>query len=792
MKLIISNFRCYKYHEFEFGTNGITLITGPSGSGKTTIFEAIHFAITGEGHKLTSEQCFVKFILDSLNLSITRSKKPNRLVITYNSNQYVDDEAQHILSHIFGHMFKTVGYITQSTAHSFISMSPTEKLAFIENFAHKDLDIDSVKSRIKNLSREYTDSISKTTGKLDVLTSQLQVMVKPDKMLKPTRTRNVIQDDNKQLINTRHLLTKTIETKEREKLEHTIFTNKILNITETITTLQKNIDTISIPVFDDELYKEYTNKKQAYKTQLEFQSIQKEIAELEISVTTMKEQEIGNWKNELELIKQTVWKEMSEAETEKIIEECGTDKSRLLQKIQLKNKLGGLSDYSDKLSQHSIDMEQIKQLLNTYTKRQQQLKSRYICPSCSQQLYIDSDRLCIYGVDDNLPTDTSQLENKIIELTKKIQLIENETNKYNKLQAEYLYCKGEYSKYDDIDYTLDEVNADIRTYTDYKNTQGDLAKRKTDLELCIRTEKFSNSLRVCIQQLNDKKKKLDKITNSVNFLSTQLTTLDIDEIDRKLTELTILKERVDNAIHNYNSKVDQLKEYKSKQEQLRCEFSTCFPVLDYMVMLDRCKEELIVCNGKLEQINKELEYVDRYELNEKEITEYEDRYNMILILKEEETQQRNLVASINSLKTKILEAESITISNIINTINITAQTYLDCFFQDNPIIVELQAFQETKTVTKPKLNMVIKYKDLDYDISMLSGGELARVILAFGIALNDMTNSPLLLLDETFASLDSDTITTAITGIKENIKNKSVLTIVHQPIEGLFDEVITL
>jgi ABC-type Mn2+/Zn2+ transport system ATPase subunit len=75
---------------------------------------------------------------------------------------------------------------------------------------------------------------------------------------------------------------------------------------------------------------------------------------------------------------------------------------------------------------------------------------------------------------------------------------------------------------------------------------------------------------------------------------------------------------------------------------------------------------------------------------------------------------------------------------------------------------------------------------------MLSGGELARVILAFGIALNDMTNSPLLLLDETFASLDSDTITTAITGIKENIKNKSVLTIVHQPIEGLFDEVITL
>ena len=39
--------------------------------------------------------------------------------------------------------------------------------------------------------------------------------------------------------------------------------------------------------------------------------------------------------------------------------------------------------------------------------------------------------------------------------------------------------------------------------------------------------------------------------------------------------------------------------------------------------------------------------------------------------------------SINMLNNKILEAESISISNIIDAINMHARGYLDCFFNDS-------------------------------------------------------------------------------------------------------------
>jgi len=62
-----------------------------------------------------------------------------------------------------------------------------------------------------------------------------------------------------------------------------------------------------------------------------------------------------------------------------------------------------------------------------------------------------------------------------------------------------------------------------------------------------------------------------------------------------------------------------------------------------------------------------------------------------------------------TLKTKILEAESIAIGNIIDTINMHSREYLDCFFPENPISVQLQAFKENKkTAAKPCINILIE------------------------------------------------------------------------------------
>ena len=96
-----------------------------------------------------------------------------------------------------------------------------------------------------------------------------------------------------------------------------------------------------------------------------------------------------------------------------------------------------------------------------------------------------------------------------------------------------------------------------------------------------------------------------------------------------------------------------------------------------------------------------------------------------------------------------------------------------------------------KSVTKkPQINLEIEYKGMEADLSMLSGGELSRVILAFALAFGEMFNIPMMLLDECTASLDQELTSTVIDGIKENFNGKITILIMHQVVKGCFDKVI--
>ena len=67
MKLHLINFLCYNDKIFDFGKEGLTLISGPSGSGKTSILRAIFFVLFNEGTKL---QTYGKKHLVELNLNL--------------------------------------------------------------------------------------------------------------------------------------------------------------------------------------------------------------------------------------------------------------------------------------------------------------------------------------------------------------------------------------------------------------------------------------------------------------------------------------------------------------------------------------------------------------------------------------------------------------------------------------------------------------------------------------------------------------------------------------------------
>ena len=73
MKITFKNFRCYSQDTFDFGDEGIVLLSGSSGAGKTSILLGIYFALFGTGSKIVSygkSSCEV--VLEYENMTITR------------------------------------------------------------------------------------------------------------------------------------------------------------------------------------------------------------------------------------------------------------------------------------------------------------------------------------------------------------------------------------------------------------------------------------------------------------------------------------------------------------------------------------------------------------------------------------------------------------------------------------------------------------------------------------------------------------------------------------------------
>jgi DNA repair exonuclease SbcCD ATPase subunit len=117
---------------------------------------------------------------------------------------------------------------------------------------------------------------------------------------------------------------------------------------------------------------------------------------------------------------------------------------------------------------------------------------------------------------------------------------------------------------------------------------------------------------------------------------------------------------------------------------------------------------------------------------------------------------------------------------------------LDAFFPDESITVTLKTFKQVKNNSKPQINVEIYYKNSECDISELSKGEYSRVNLAFTLALNEMFNCPLLMLDEITAGLDAESTETVFDSIKSTYTGKIVLVVQHQVTAGIFDKTITL
>ena len=149
----------------------------------------------------------------------------------------------------------------------------------------------------------------------------------------------------------------------------------------------------------------------------------------------------------------------------------------------------------------------------------------------------------------------------------------------------------------------------------------------------------------------------------------------------------------------------------------------------------------------------------------------------------------------SDLKLLSEKAQMKAISSVLDTLNAGAKDFLDMMFLQAPISVFLKPFKENKdSSVKAKLSLTITYKgnEIDNVADDLSGGELDRVILAYNLALNNMYNSPILLLDEAFTGLNQELIDICLDCLRQIADKKLVVIVSHGISRGQFDEVVEI
>jgi len=813
MRLRLKNFRCYIEKEFDFGEEGLLLLSGQSGTGKTSLLMAISFVLYGKGTKLVTvgkTSCSVE--LEFLNFLVKRSKRPNCLKLTdlSTNEEYEDDSAQGIINERFGTAFDVTSYVQQNATNSFILMTPIEKLSFLEKFAFQGIDLTRLKARCTAIAKKRNEELIATSSQLEMATTHLETMIRPEKVAFPIKTKNkelAIKNEEIRLKNTRTLIKraeKKIESLSQELAELKVFNAKLEEKTSLLSSLTSKLEKVkeekgSISYEGDEELEEQEKNLASFLLLREFTLLKEKYAQDLKRLEEMRENEEEDAEKEREKIDSALWKEYTlEGVTEALEEfqQVLKDSRRLdtLKSSFTKVDLEKHEENKKTLQKSKIDLEKKKELLSKVILQ----KEKLVCPSCNASLRFQEDALQPFEDEFESEVDPDELKKEISSLKKIVSSLEytvpEEANRILKMREIEKEIKAIESAYEEIP-SIREAESNIEYLKEYKRSQQELEKKKEKLK----EEKLSVSFTTFQEQINKQKEKLEKMEKAQRKEKKDKKDKKTDEESLRLqiqtqkqnkeklasvekqilvlqSERTLVEEAIENMRKDYLSRFSSLGDSEDIQKDLEVEKET----------LEELRKKLL----SHEEICRKIEAWKKYK---EELERYKEWETKVASLTEEEKKNRQKYSASMLFKDKILEAESLAIQNVIQSINAHAQEYLDLFFPDNPIVVRLLPFKTTKKNTsKPQINIEIDYKGMEADINMLSGGEMSRVVLAYTLALGEIFNTPLFLLDECTASLDQELTSTVMEGIKTHFSNKLVICICHQVVAGSFDRQLAL
>lgn len=810
MKIELTNFRCHTNKTIEIPNSGLIAISGDTGVGKSTILSSIVYALYGvipgkykkpytmslAGKEKTCKVVIRDFLGDSEgNYTVTRTSSPNTVVLENNEVKLEGTAAQSKIISLIGmdyDKFLISSYIVQNINSSVLSMTPTEQINFINTLVNSSSE--SYKEKTRDKIKSIKESITSNTGSLNTLTQQL---LAAEAVLKKTEKPQVNNSEN---INSVEIKGKISEFEEQKKtiskeiktinslLEDSRKSDKLLSEKlDKINKIRSEISVISdIRANLENVTEDHIKKSEEKINELTDQlDVLKDIEEyynLMDQYEKSKKEYSNNLDKELKVLKDKI---LTSSEFEQITQQIQKEKE-LLEKydryISVRNRREKSREsmlelsravknkYNISIKKPSEYVEFLKVKLDNCTKAIQ-----LVCPKCNENLLYKNGKL----IENNSEIIHSNHFDEDFQILEKY-LIEFEELKKDCSKKELLSLYNE--NFDNLQFRKDHMSV-INNLEFKLSDSNNSSKLLEEKQKGILPEYITNYLEKA-GQLSKESPEISK-----NDLVSKISEYEkvLDKESKNGERLLEIKRQYDEHTRNLENKNKILKGLGNPQKDSKT---------------SNLEESLTEQNNEILNINEIIMGLQRQLNSILLIESYNEKVNLVKSLKKSVEENKKEKEQLNSqleaayiLEKFVKESEVLSLENMVNIINNHAKIYLDEMFANGEsIIVQLKCTSENKKgVVSLKMNTYLYYKGYEYDdIEALSGGERQRCNMAYLLAINEILNSKILMLDECLNNLDETMNTEILQFVKgcANKMNKLILVVSHEANKGNFDEVI--
>lgn len=805
MQLSLSNFRCWESKTLSIPSSGLCLINGKSGRGKSTILNSILYAVTGKLKNITTiNKKSTKVSIKIDDITITRSRGPNRLLVEKDGKLYENDDAQSIINSIFGEEFSNTSYIDQDNINSFVSLSPSDKMEFLEKLLLTNYDINEIKDKIKveisNTKTQFTSEESKQNtleNLIKTMTMIPQEILTIDKIKISKSNYSKILEKVKANCEVSEKNNKTVRTKikklEEEQNLYSKYTEQTKKINILLEELRSNPLYPEIEKIDslNSCLELFEKSKNFYVKNKEYSNLKEKFEEIKKKYNILEEKnriEKDDLNDQIKGLKEILSNKFISKKRILELEKC-VDLIDTLSKLEL--ELAENINYQEEIEKEEKNLNLYKESLSNKKLLLDNLQKSYTCPSCKCFLKIQEDKLILSNniIDESIPS----LKSNIEELKRNIKTTENSIETYKKNQIIYQQKENQYNElFDKLDSLRGDIECDKDIITEEIKLMNTYLKQFEDLNKKLQSLENDKLIEDTKKELKNINVKLDSY--SYDFLESDKINDEYKINNDKEYEKCVQK------ISTISEKLNQIQKLKKQFIQLSNELNSIERVhyehvnKDYYELLKIEREKLETYSEKIETYKSYIDQINIWERTTQQNEKYLELKESIETCSLNKQKLTDRLRCLVKLRDHVKNAEQKCISDFIDSLNEHASIYIEHFFPDEDIKVELKTTQESKSTGKEKisLNFNLSYRQINGDLSYLSGGERDRVNLAFTLAFSEIINNRVLLLDECISSLDAETTSIVLENLKEKYKGKLVILVSHQANLGFFDKVIDI